>query len=723
MGAKALADTDGTITFQGAFTNSGQGVALQGGAGTYSISNVGSSVEPFLLEVPSADLGLSDAGFTSKFAALVINITGNSYTQLVDKLHSTSAVGAEALYANTLALASGATFDLNQLHAYVRAAQVSGTVTGGTLLSSAGLPPGPPAIPPTIPPTVPPVPPTTPPAVPPANTPPVISDVGPVTVAENGTAGPLPFTVGDAETPAAALMVTVATSDPNLLPSAGVVISGAGADRTVTITPAAGQTGAATVILTVTNAGGQTATDTFTVTVTPPPPTTPPTTPPTVPPGNTPPAITDVGPVTVAEGGTAGPLPFTVEDTETSAAALTVGVATSDPNLLPASGITLGGSGADRTVTVTPAVGQSGTATVTLTVTDADGLTATDTFTVTVTPPTLPPTIPPPPPGRSQVLVGYPQYAAGSDAGGGQATLSNPDGSTLYTVTPFPGFTGGVRTAAADFNGDGVADLVAGTGPGGPSHVVILDGKDQHILFSLDPFEAAFTGGVYVAAGDVTGGGYPDLVITPDEGGGPRVEVFDGKTFTKTADFYGIDDPAFRGGARAAVGDVNGDGVGDLIVSAGFQGGPRVAGFDGRSLASGTPQKIFGDFFAFEQSLRNGVFLTVGDVNGDGYADVIVGGGPGGGPRVTVFDGKSLLGNQYTTLADFFAGDPNNRGGVRLAVKNLDGDTRADLVVGSGTGAGSRVTAYLGKTLTGGGPSSAFDLDAFSGFAGGVFVG
>src|SRR5207248_6721301 len=135
-----------------------------------------------------------------------------------------------------------------------------------------------------------------------------------------------------------------------------------------------------------------------------------------------------------------------------------------------------------------------------------------------------------------------------------------------------PAFAGGVRVAAADFNGDGVADVVAGTGPGSATHVRVLDGKDQHELFAVDPFEATFTGGVFVAAGDVNGDGVPDLVVTPDEGGGPRVRVFSGKGFSQLADFFGIDDPAFRGGARAAVGDVNGDGAGDVIVAAGFGG-------------------------------------------------------------------------------------------------------------------------------------------------------
>jgi hypothetical protein len=83
-----------------------------------------------------------------------------------------------------------------------------------------------------------------------------------------------------------------------------------------------------------------------------------------------------------------------------------------------------------------------------------------------------------------------------------------------------------------------------------------------------------------------------------------------------------------------------------------------------------------------------------------------------------------LFNNQYTPLADFFAGDPTSRGGVRLAVKDLDGDNRADLVVGSGTGAGSHVTAYRGVNLTPSGtPPSAFDFDAFPGTGGGVFVG
>jgi hypothetical protein len=322
-------------------------------------------------------------------------------------------------------------------------------------------------------------------------------------------------------------------------------------------------------------------------------------------------------------------------------------------------------------------------------------------------------------------LIGFQQFAASAAAGGGSVRLFDPDQTERFAAFPFPGFVGEVRTAAADFNADGVADLVAATGPGGSPRVVVLDGQSRTELFLIEPFESTFVGGVFVAAGDIDGDGLADLVVTPDEGGGPRVRVFRGGDFGQVADFFGINDPNFRGGARAAVGDVNGDGTGDLIVSAGFSGGPRVAGYDGPTVVEGVPAPLFADFFAFELTLRNGVYLTAGDLDGDGFAEVIAGGGPGGGPRVSAFDGRMLVaGGSAERVMDFFAGNAGNRGGVRVAIKNLDGDARADLVTGSGTGAGSRVTAYLGKDLDL--PNTrpeVFGFDAFPGFTEGVFVG
>ncbi|HXD86139.1 MAG TPA: VCBS repeat-containing protein [Urbifossiella sp.] len=330
----------------------------------------------------------------------------------------------------------------------------------------------------------------------------------------------------------------------------------------------------------------------------------------------------------------------------------------------------------------------------------------------------------------SPVLVGYSQFAVGPDAGGGPiAATYNPDGSLSSSKQVFdPSVTGGVRTAVADFNGDGVNDLAVGIGVGSPDFVEVVDGKTGNVLFQVAPFGGLFTGGVFVAAGDITGDGKAELIVTPDQGGGPRVEIYRGGDFTLLENFFGIADPGFRGGARAAAGDLNGDGFADLVVSAGFAGGPRVSVYDGAALAAGNFIHPVNDFFLFDPSLRNGAYVAVGDVNGDGMADIIGGAGPGGGPRVLVVSGATLLSQGAvaavdTPLANFFAGDPNNRGGVRVAAKNLDGDVFADIVVGDGQGAGSRVTSYLSKNFSGGTAPQDFAFDAFPGLTSGVFVG
>ncbi|MBX3400038.1 MAG: hypothetical protein KF873_14955, partial [Gemmataceae bacterium] len=133
---------------------------------------------------------------------------------------------------------------------------------------------------------------------------------------------------------------------------------------------------------------------------------------------NAPPTITDVANQSTIVGVAVGPIDFTVADAETAAGALSVTAKTSNATLIPLNNVKFGGSGANRTVTVTPAADQTGSAIITVTITDGNGATASDAFTVTVNEP---------PP----LLVGFPQFLAGSDAGGASATLFDSDGSKL----------------------------------------------------------------------------------------------------------------------------------------------------------------------------------------------------------------------------------------------------------------------------------------------------
>lgn len=106
-----------------------------------------------------------------------------------------------------------------------------------------------------------------------------------------------------------------------------------------------------------------------------------------------PPTISDAPDATIEVDSQLGPLNIAIGDDATAAGDLTLTAASSNTALVPNANIVLGGSGATRTLVVTPVAGVSGTSTITLTVTDEEGLTATDTFVLTVEPGNEGPTI------------------------------------------------------------------------------------------------------------------------------------------------------------------------------------------------------------------------------------------------------------------------------------------------------------------------------------------
>lgn len=210
------------------------------------------------------------------------------------------------------------------------------------------------------------------PSVEPANTAPTISNITHQTIGQGASAGPLAFTVGDAQTAVADLIVSGTSSNPAFIPNGNIVFGGSGAGRTVTVTPVSGQSGFATITVTVDD-GALSSTGTFIVTV-------------SAPAANTAPTISTIANQTIAQGSSTGVLSFTVGDAQTEAADLIVSGVSSNPALIPNGNIAFGGSGASRTVTVTPASGQSGSATITVTVSDGT-LSTIGTFSVAVVAP------------------------------------------------------------------------------------------------------------------------------------------------------------------------------------------------------------------------------------------------------------------------------------------------------------------------------------------------
>jgi membrane-associated phospholipid phosphatase len=225
--------------------------------------------------------------------------------------------------------------------------------------------------------------------------------------------------------------------------------------------------------------------------------------------------------------------------------------------------------------------------------------------------------------------------------------------------------------------------MVLGADAGGGPHVRVLDGNGQE-KFSFMAYDPSFLGGVHVATGDVEGTGVDDIVTAPGAGGGPDIRVFNGATGALVREFMAFD-PTVTCGLSVAVGDVNGDGYADIIVGAGAGGGPHVEVFSGKD------GSLLQSFMAYSTSFFGGVNVAAGDVNGDGRADIIVGPGAGGGPNVKVFSGAD-----GSLLQSFMAYDPAFTGGVNVGGGDLDGTGFADVITGAGAGGGPHVKAFAG---------------------------
>jgi hypothetical protein len=213
-------------------------------------------------------------------------------------------------------------------------------------------------------------------------------------------------------------------------------------------------------------------------------------------------------------------------------------------------------------------------------------------------------------------------------------------------------FAGGVNIAVGDVNNDGFADIITGADAGGGPHVKVWSGKDNSVLQSFMAFASNFTGGVRVAAGDVEGTGADDVIVAPGKGGGPNVRIFGGTSGMLVREFMAYD-ASFTGGIYVAAGDTTGAGKADIITGAGAGMAPQVKIFaeDGTLL-----QSLMAYNAAFQGGVRVGY---VPDLNGDGAGDVITGAGPGGGPHTQVLDGTT-----HAALDSFYAFEPNFAGGV-----------------------------------------------------------
>ncbi len=249
--------------------------------------------------------------------------------------------------------------------------------------------------------------------------------------------------------------------------------------------------------------------------------------------------------------------------------------------------------------------------------------------------------------GGGSTGVNYLTIAAASKAVP-EIKLMRVDGSTVKSFKAYAdGFRGGVRVSSADVDGDGVGEVVTGAGRGGGPHIRVFqaNGTPRAGFFAYDK---NFRGGVNLATGDLDGDGKAEIIMAPGPGGDPRVRVFN------LAGINVLNFQAYPAGTRAGVniayGDIDADGRGDFIVSLMKGGLPEVRVFD----SDGAWRRAF---MASSEKNRGGLTVSTGDINRDGVDEIVVGAGTSSGfTQVALFDGYGRKKYEFSPFEKTFSG-------------------------------------------------------------------
>jgi hypothetical protein len=227
--------------------------------------------------------------------------------------------------------------------------------------------------------------------------------------------------------------------------------------------------------------------------------------------------------------------------------------------------------------------------------------------------------------------------------------------------------------------------------------LLLFDAASHDLRRVAAPFGTGYTGPLAVALGRVSRDAVPDFAVATGAGADTVVKVVDGRTGATLATYVPFG-RSFRGGATVALEDLTGDDRADLVVGSGPGTAAEVKVIDV------VRHRLVEKLSPFGRSFRGGVSVAAGDVNGDGQADLIVGSGPGAPTKVVVFDGAtSGLLESFSPFAASF------RGGVSVAAASLVAKGGADVIASSGPGMTSVVRVFAYDA-----PRPAWSFDAFS---------
>lgn len=247
-------------------------------------------------------------------------------------------------------------------------------------------------------------------------------------------------------------------------------------------------------------------------------------------------------------------------------------------------------------------------------------------------------------------------------------TIFDKNGSELNRfLVRFEDYHQGLEIAAGDLNNDGTEEIVTAGVAGKEPNVKIFDGFGQP-LFNLGfyPYGEDFSGSVSVATFDINNDGNFEIITGTGPGVKPEVKVFNRYGQNLEIDF----NPANfsdQAGINVSGIDLGGDGIGEILVSSKRGDQPLVAIYR-------TDGSLIREFLAYDEKFLGGVNITDYDINNDNKDEILVSAGFSGGPHVRVMNGYGQ------DLVDFYADDPGFIGGVKITKGDLNNDGISEII-------------------------------------------
>lgn len=199
------------------------------------------------------------------------------------------------------------------------------------------------------------------------------------------------------------------------------------------------------------------------------------------------------------------------------------------------------------------------------------------------------------------------------------------------------------------------------------------------LVRSWIPFELGRLDAISLAVGDVDGDGLEEIVVGAGRGGTPQIRIFDDKGRTKFNNGFWGEDVGYTNGLEIALGDINNDNRKEIIVASAKNKKNIIKFFDynGKEIEKSFSFNVVDDFVPAE--------IASIDYNQDGTSEILVGASSGNDGSVKIFDKSGTMLNEFNAYKNFI-------GGVNIATGKIDGQTV--IVTGAGYGGGPHIRFF-----------------------------